>query len=90
MLKQKRDEGEQHQRHQFFRVMLTNDVVDDQFGHARENDHHQRADDGASERAQRQPRVTLQVTKHAPDRLHQFILSRVERRIIRLHWQRRN
>src|SRR5437764_1497328 len=44
-------------------MMLTHHVVDDQFGHAGKNNHHQRADDGASERAQRQRRVTLPVTK---------------------------
>ena len=70
VLKQKRHESEQHQRQQFFRMMLAHDIVDDPFGHARENDHHQRADDGAPERAERERRITLQVTKHAPDRFH--------------------
>src|ERR1700746_3043768 len=51
-------------------MMLTHHVVDDPFGHARENDHHQRADNGAPERAERERRITLQVTKHAPDRFH--------------------
>src|SRR3981081_3218443 len=51
-------------------MMLPHDVVDDQFRDARENDHHQRADDRAPERAQCERRVTLQVAKDAPDRFH--------------------
>src|SRR5437870_5249673 len=51
-------------------MMLADHVVDDPFGDARENDHHQRADDGAPERAQRERGITSQITKYAPDRFH--------------------
>src|SRR6266403_3832696 len=51
-------------------MMLAHNVVDDPFGHARENDHHQGADDGASERPECERGITLQVTKNAPDRFH--------------------
>src|SRR5207245_9987732 len=51
-------------------MMLADHVVDDPFGDARDNDHHQRADDGAPERAQRERGITSQITKYAPDRFH--------------------
>src|ERR1700736_5914725 len=51
-------------------MMLAHDVVDDPLRHTRKNDHRQRAKDRAPERAQRQRRITLQVTEDAPYRFH--------------------
>src|SRR5438270_1396841 len=51
-------------------MMLTDHVVDDPFGDARENDHHQRPENGTAHCPRRHPRVALEVAKDAPDRFH--------------------
>src|ERR1700724_1128351 len=61
-------------------MMLSNNDVEDLFRHHRENDHHQRADDCATEHAERERRITLQVSKNTPD---YFQPRRAIRRIIR-------
>src|SRR5947208_15480060 len=51
-------------------MMLADHVVDDPFGDAGENDHHQRPENGTAHRPSRHPRVALEVAKDAPDRFH--------------------
>src|SRR5437764_3247159 len=51
-------------------MMLADHVVDDPFGDAGENDHHQRPENGTAHCPSRHPRVALEVAKDAPDRFH--------------------
>ena len=74
VLKEESCRREENQRQQFLRMILADDDVDDPFRHCGKNNHHQRADNRATERARRQPRVTLQITKNAPDSFH-FLLN---------------
>src|SRR5258708_2347714 len=61
-------------------MMLSNDDIEDLFRHHRENDHHQRPNDRAPEHAERERRITLQVSKNTPDGFHPW---RAMRRIVR-------
>ena len=61
-------------------MMRADYIVDHLLRDRGKDDHHQCADDGAAKRARGQPRVTLEVTKNAPDRFHirDFKLNRLE------------
>ena len=70
VLKNKRQRREQDQRQQFLRMMQTHHVIDDSLRHRGKNDHHQCTNDRAAQRSGRQPRITLQISKNAPNRFH--------------------
>jgi len=70
VLKQKRHGREQNEWHQFFRMILPNDIIDDSFRDRGENNHHQRADDRAAQHSRCEPRITLHISKNAPHGFH--------------------
>src|SRR4029453_2695482 len=51
-------------------MVLANNHVEDILGHEGKHEHHQCADDCAREHAERERRITFQVTKNAPDGFH--------------------
>src|SRR5262249_13988 len=50
--------------------MRAHDVVNDPFRDCRENNHHQRAENRAGQCPCGHPRISLQISKNAPDRFH--------------------
>src|SRR5262249_17748252 len=64
--------GDDQERDQLFGMMLLDHDIEDLFGHRRKNDHHQRTENCAAQHARGKERVSLQVGKDAPDRLHRF------------------
>ena len=65
---------DQDERGQTLWAVLIQDFIDDPLGHRRKHDHHEGAQDRASEGGRTHPRVPLQISKNAPDGVH-----RVER-----------
>src|SRR5258708_5391498 len=57
-------------------MMLSNDDIEDLLRHKRKDDHRQCADDGAGQHAGREQRISLQISKDAPDRLHSRLATR--------------
>jgi hypothetical protein len=51
-------------------MVLPNDNIKDLLCHYGENNHHQSADDRASNHAERDPWIPLQIAKYAPNRFH--------------------
>ena len=70
VLKHKRARRDENQRQQLVRPVRANDIIDNPFRDARENDHRQRAENRAAQRPGRYPRIAFQVRKNTPDRLH--------------------
>ena len=63
-------EREGKQRRQMFRMMLLDDIVDDEFGRRGKNDQHQCADDRARHHPQRERGIALKILEDAPGCFH--------------------
>ena len=54
-------------------MMLSNHDVENLFRYHGKHEHHQRADNGARQHTGREQRISLQISKDAPDRFHRAI-----------------
>ncbi len=66
VLEEKRECRGENQRVQALGAVLREHLIDDELGDGREDDHHQRAEDRAGEGAEREQRVSFQVSKDSP------------------------
>jgi hypothetical protein len=70
VLKDDGHEGERKQRRQMFRMMLLDDIVDNEFGRRGKNDQHQCAHDRATHHPERERGIAFEILKDAPGRFH--------------------
>src|SRR5215471_1134707 len=69
-LNQQRESHDNKQREQTLGMMIVDDIVKSIFRRRRGNDHHDRADDRASQRSDREHRIAFYISKDAPNRFH--------------------